>query len=122
MQLSDFISETLIQIAKGIERANTELTDSAARVNPSNVFPTDATYNKTVYGHIQTDEQLNPAVHLIQFDVAVYAAEGKETKGGIGIMVGTIGLGSHGKSDATSSTTSRIQFGIPMLLPTSKAS
>jgi len=63
----------------------------------------------------------NPSVHLIRFDVAVYAAEGKETKGGISIMVGTIGLGSQGRSDSSASTTSRIQFGIPMLLPTAKA-
>jgi len=50
----------------------------------------------------------------------VYAAEGTETKGGIGIMVGTVGIGGQAKSDASASTTSRIQFGIPMLLPTAK--
>ncbi|MBE2179388.1 MAG: hypothetical protein IAE97_02860 [Chthoniobacterales bacterium] len=121
MQLSDFISETLVQIATGIDQANAALSASKAKVNPENVFPSDSSYNSTVYGHIQTDQQMNPAVHLIQFDVAVYAAEETETKGGIGIMVGTIGLGSQGRSDATSSTTSRIQFGIPMLLPSAKA-
>lgn len=120
MQLSDFISKTLIQISNGIENANEKLKNSSARINPSNVYPADSSYNKTVYGHIQKERQMNPAVHLIQFDVVVHASEGKETKGGIGIMVGSIGLGSQGKSDATSSTNSRIQFGIPMLLPTSK--
>ncbi len=120
MQLNEFIFETLVQIAKGIESANAQLAATTARVNPPNVFPIDDKYNSIVYGHIQTDQELNRAVHLVRFDVAVYAAEGKETKGGIGIMVGAIGLGSQGKSDTSESTTSRIQFGIPMLLPAAK--
>jgi hypothetical protein len=121
MQLSEFISETLVQLANGIDAANAQLSGSTAKVNPPNVYPSDEKFSTAVYGHIQKGAQLNPAVHLIRFDVAVYAAEGKETKGGIGIMVGTIGLGTQGKSDALASTTSRIQFGIPMLLPSAKA-
>jgi hypothetical protein len=121
MQLNEFISETLVQIAKGIDAANAQLADSTAKVNPLNVYPIDEKYSSTIYGHIQKGGlAVNPVVHLIRFDVAVFAAEGKETKGGIGIMVGTIGLGTQGKSDASASTTSRIQFGIPMLLPSPK--
>jgi hypothetical protein len=41
MQLSDFISETLVQIAKGIEAANEQLAGSGGRVNPTSVLPAD---------------------------------------------------------------------------------
>jgi hypothetical protein len=56
-------------------------------------------------------------VQEIEFDVAVHATEGTETKGGIGIMVGAIGLGSQGKSQAGNASESRIRFTIPMVLP-----
>ena len=119
MQLEEFISGTLTQIARGIERANEGLRDCDARVNPPNVAPGSTNFNQSIYGYLGHKPQM-PAVHLIQFDVAVFAAEGTESRGGIGIMVGTIALGSQGKSADSQSTTSRIQFGIPMLLPRSE--
>jgi hypothetical protein len=122
MQLGEFISGTLVQIAKGIEEANKQLADSSstARVNPSGVMPSDEKFSSNIYG--TTGQQYAPTgvVHLVRFDVAVIVEEGKETKGGIGIMVGSIGIGGQAKTDASASTTSRIQFGIPMQLPTAK--
>jgi hypothetical protein len=56
-------------------------------------------------------------VGMVEFDVAVRATEGKETKGGIGVVAGVIGLGSSGKSDSSSGSESRIKFSIPVLLP-----
>ncbi len=35
-------------------------------------------------------------------------------------MVGTIGLGSHGKSDKSQSSESRIKFTVPIILSTLK--
>jgi hypothetical protein len=49
--------------------------------------------------------------------VAVYAKEGTETKGGVGVVVATIALGSQGKSKEDTGSESRIQFGIPLMLP-----
>jgi hypothetical protein len=121
MQLSDFISETLVQITNGIETANKQLAGSTARVNPAHTLPHDEKYSTAFYGTIQSQNPPYPVVHLIRFDVAVYASEGAEKKGGIGLMVGAIGIGGQAKSEAAASTTSRIQFGIPMLLPTSKS-
>ena len=121
MQLEDFVSGTLVQIARAIEKANEELKNTKAKVNPPNTFPMSSDHSSSVYGHVMLDQDdnLNPPVHLIRFDVAVSASEGTESKGGMGIMVASIGLGTQGKSDASKNTTSRIEFGIPMLLPES---
>ena len=118
MNLQQFVSETLIQIARGIEQANAGLTDSTAKVNPKGIA-TGGTHADKIYGYLAEDEPdtFRKVVESIEFDVAVYATEGTETKGGIGIMVGTIGLGSQGKSKADHSSESRIKFRVPMLLP-----
>jgi hypothetical protein len=118
MNLQQFISETLVQIAKGIEEANVQLKDSKAKVNPPGIA-TGGESNSAIYGFLAEDEpdKFRKVVESIDFDVAVYAVEGTETKGGIGIMVGTIGLGSHGKNEAGKSSESRIKFRVPMVLP-----
>jgi hypothetical protein len=116
MNLQDFIKETLVQIARGIEGAAGELKGTKAIVNPRNVQPrTDV--DSDVYGFVDTQEKFYKAVQKIEFDVAVTASTGTATKGGIGIMVGAIGLGSQGKSESQDSSIYRIQFLVPMVIP-----
>lgn len=110
MNLKDFIKETVVEISAAINEANDLLADKGACVNPYEYR------RKKAGGSKEPHRVLNE----IEFDVAVTAEEGRETKSGIGIMVGSIGLGSHGKSEATASTHSRIRFTIPVLLPNPK--
>ena len=63
------------------------------------------------------DLVVSKELHPIEFDVAVTTTEGTETKGGIGVFVVAVGLGSQGKSDATNSSSSRIKFSVPIFLP-----
>jgi len=95
------------------------LEDSAAIVNPRNVAGTHKSEDSKVHGYLVegNEKTLRQAVQRIDFDVAVTATEGTETKGGVGIMVGAIGLGSQGKSDASNASQSRIKFVVPMVLP-----
>jgi hypothetical protein len=116
MNLQDFIKETLVQIARGIEGAAGELKGTKAIVNPRNV-QTRTDVDSDVYGFLDTREKFYKAVQKIEFDVAVTASTGTATKGGIGIMVGAIGLGSQGKSESQDSSISRIKFLVPMVLP-----
>lgn len=123
MDLKSFVAETLVQIAQGIDEANEKLADSQAIVNPRYVIGHGEIKDATVYGYLVEGNERNnyrQAVHAVEFDVAVFATEGKEAKGGIGIVVGSIGLGTQGKSDTSSSSNSRIRFTIPMLFPAKK--
>ncbi|HEX7044483.1 MAG TPA: hypothetical protein VF203_07700 [Burkholderiales bacterium] len=117
MELKDFIKTTLVEIVRGIEEADSELEGSSARVNPPNMMGTS--------GHMivvpqPEDGPLSPFVEKIEFDVAVFAKEGNQTQGGLGIMVGSIGIGGKSKAEGTSGSESRIKFSVPVMFPQSK--
>jgi len=120
MNLQDFITESLVQIALGIEGAAERLKGTKALVNPRNVS-TETNVHTGIYGFVDTEQHYFKAVQKIEFDVAVTAASGTATKGGVGIMVGMIGLGTQGQSEAQDSSVSRIKFVIPMVLPMENA-
>lgn len=121
MDLATFIRESLVQIARGIDEANTALEGTTAKVNPRGIVPSPKGDTK-FYGYLNesNEKEWRRVVQEIEFDVAVHATEGTETKGGIGIVVGVIALGSQGKSQEGSSSESRLKFTVPMVLPISK--
>jgi hypothetical protein len=121
MDLATFIKESLVQLARGIEDANTALAGTSAKVNPRGIVPSPSGATK-FYGYLNETqaEQYLRVVQEIEFDVAVHASEGTETKGGIGILVGAIGLGSQGRSQAESISQSRLKFTVPMVLPVAR--
>lgn len=116
MNLQEFITQALVQIASGIAEADERLSDVGSIVNPRHVTGAGNDKNN-VYGYISEEPKYLRAVHSVDFDVAVTAVEGKETKGGIGIVVGAIGLGSQGRSEESSTSVSRIKFRVPIALP-----
>lgn len=82
MDLATFIRESLVQIARGIEEANSALVDTTAKVNPRGIVPSPKGDSK-FYGYLSenNDEKYMRVVQEIGFDVAVHATEGTETKG-----------------------------------------
>ena len=114
MDLKDFIKETLIQIAKGINEANESLSAINSQANPKDLTISE---RKHIYGLIKSEKNKDRPVHLVEFDVAVHATKDSETKGGIGIVVATIALGTQGKSAASQASESRIKFSVPMMFP-----
>ena len=106
MNLKEFVKQTLVEISGAVGEANEELKGTGAAVNPIKIYPRT--------GRPADQRRI---LHEVEFDVAVLAEEGKETKGGLGIMVASVGLGTQGKSQSSASTHSRIKFTIPLLLP-----
>jgi len=115
MELGDFIKETLVQITQGIVGANEALKDSGARVNPRNVM----TYarGQEVIRRRDIDKKHKDFIDFVEFDVAVYVKEDTTIKGGLGIGVAGIILGTQGQGANSAGIESRIKFRIPMLLP-----
>jgi hypothetical protein len=60
---------------------------------------------------------VNDPIQSISFDVAVTAAKGSKTQGGIAVFAGALGLGSRGQSEKSNETVNRIQFSVPVSLP-----
>jgi len=111
MNIEEFVSESLVQIIKGVMKAQEELKGTKAFINPAlRSFPSAESVG-TAEGHA------DKIVRNVEFDVAVSVAEGKGTKGGIGIMVGVMGIGSQGQSQSSTGSESRIKFKIPIILP-----
>ena len=116
MQLYEFITETLTQIVTGIDNANERLAESDAVVNPRHINYNENPEVRT-YGWLSREPDKLPAVHLIDFDVSVTATEGKENKGGIGVSVGNIGLGTMRKNEQEQIAQNKIRFSIPLVMP-----
>lgn len=114
MDLKQFVTETLVQISEGIEEAQRQLKErgSAAIVN-TNMTETDV-------GHLVTGGRRRP-VEYVEFDVAILANEGTETKAGIGLTVASLlRLDAGGKSSESAGRESRIKFKVPMSYPMHK--
>jgi len=107
MKLDEFVFETLKEIVAGVEKAQRFAEKHDAAVNP----------RRLVYVPHQRATQGGIRSRRVIFDLSVSASEGKEGKGGLGIVVGPLALGSQGKTDASSVTTSRVRFSVPIMLP-----
>ena len=118
MELKDFIRETLVQIARGIEEADEDLKESKALINPKNVS-VDYSGKAQLYGFLlkNRDDDKPRVVQAIEFDVAVHAKEGSEASAKGGISVGSVGFGGKAGTSESKSSESRIKFKIPMILP-----
>ena len=113
MDLKDFVKTTLVDIVKGIDDANKELSAMNSFVATDNL---DKIGNDTIKG-ARDDKGKIHIVSDINFDVAVTASESAEKQGGAGVSVlSSINLGGKLKNENLSSTTSRLKFCLPLAL------
>ena len=116
MELRDFIRESLIQIVRGVAEAKDALVKSNSTGSISPLLRTSWATLESM-GVLLTEA--GAPVQTVEFDVSVTATEGTGTKGGIGVVVGILALGSQGQSSESSANTSRLKFSVPLSLPTS---
>lgn len=112
MDLKEFVGQALVEIIQGVLNAQTVLGMNGKYINPE---------LSTQQGPLEKQGKIvsiqGQLVQTVEFDVAVTATEAKGTKGGIGVVVGAIGLGSQGQSTEENSAVSRIKFAVPITLP-----
>ena len=116
MNLKEFVAESLVEIVSGISDAQARLAGSDAQVSPKvkNLFTQSQTGGTNMA--LGWDGR-GGVIQVVEFDVAVTATEGTETKGGIGVVAGIFALGSQGKSEETNQSISRIRFKVPISFP-----
>ena len=61
---------------------------------------------------------LNLTGQMINFDIVVSTQDMDKAKGGVGIFVGEVGIGVKGEAESQSTAVNRIQFSVPVYLPT----
>ncbi|MBF6635559.1 hypothetical protein ITX54_02620 [Rouxiella silvae] len=114
MKLDKYIEETLKQIITGISAAKKFGDQNGAQVNPAS-----ATFNHQNSTNIYC---LNTGVPVqqIDFDIVVSVSEGNSTTDSPEITVGSSTISGNAQtSEITNSSTNRIKFSIPILLPLS---
>lgn len=110
MNLQEFIKTALSEIVAGVADAQVEAKKHGAGVGSMQV------YGHTKEAKVITDTNNRP-ITMVEFDIALSEASAKDTKGGIGVFLGTVGLGSQGASHGESSSHSRVRFSVPIVLP-----
>ena len=110
MNLQDFIRTALAEIVAGVAEARDNAKTHGASIGSNALF-----------GHLKeakvvTDSNGRP-VTQVEFGIALADTKGTDTKGGIGVFLGSVGLGSQGASHGESSSNSRIRFSVPIVFP-----
>jgi hypothetical protein len=120
MELNTFIEESLKQLIQGVKNAQkatlppSKNARDSALINPDIMYSADSAPKGKYYATI--DRNL---VIFVDFDIAVTTDYKDEAKGGLGIKVFGIGIGTGGSSAESGSTLSRIKFQVPIILPKS---
>lgn len=113
MELQEFIKTALTKIVSGVAEASELAKSHGGSVGSMKLFGY-VRENKIVI-----DENDHP-VSNVEFDIALAEATAKDTKGGIGVYLGAVGLGSQCASHGEVLTHSRIKFSVPVVLPSVK--
>lgn len=107
IKLSDFVSQTITEIAQGMAKAAESLSDSDVVINP---FTQDGMAMNLMYS--------GRGVQQIDFDVSVVASSKDANSGGLHIAVlGMFSGGASAESSAGQSYISRLRFSIPVCFP-----
>lgn len=111
MKLDDFVAETLKQIIKGVVAAQ-----EYGQTHSANINPATAVFNSAAAGQAFCQET-GILLQKIGFDIAVTVNE-SQTAANDGESVGSISVSSTSSNSLQNSSVSRVQFEVPILLPT----
>lgn len=111
MKLDDFVAETLKQIIRGVAAAQEH-----SHTHDANINPATARFNSDTEGYAFCRKTGMP-LQKVGFDISVTVAE-EQTSANNGGSVGYISVTSVNLNSSQNSSVSRIQFEVPILLPT----
>src|SRR5687768_17327384 len=100
MNLHEFVKTALLEIIGGVSEARAEAEKLDA------VIGSDPAYGPATATKVLTHSD-GRTFSVVEFDVALAHASGTSTKGGIGVFLGTVGLGSQGATHGEATSTSR---------------
>ena len=105
--IEDFVSDVLIGIVKGAEKASREIKNIGGRINPE----VDGNTKEPV------SSDRGDLVCRAEFDIAltVSGKEGSDVK--VGVFSGFFGGGVGAEAEKQTSTVSRVKFAVPYSLP-----
>ena len=110
MELKQFISNTLAEIAEGVNNAKPIYDSMGGIVNPR-----DFTYPSKDLSHFYIqDKRYFPS--YIEFEVALTQDKSSKSSGGIGVLLGSISAGGKTGTEEAMTALTKIKFTIPVVL------
>lgn len=110
MDLDEFVESVLVKVLKGIASAQ-KAEDVGAFVVPGG----DGSHEYPKNARCSSSARLKSTI--IDFDVAVTVESGDKATGGGGLRIAGIGAKLEGEISSKDTKVSRIQFGVPIMLP-----
>ena len=123
VDLKDFISTSLTQIAEGILAASDALKDTDALVNPTQITLNSNSsqgFARTLAPGDKSSLSVTRVVERVTFDVAVSTEGETQGKAGLKVGVASFGVNVGGDMKEKAGKESRIQFTIPMVFPSAR--
>ncbi|MFA0405215.1 hypothetical protein [Vibrio sp. 10N.222.52.C12] len=107
MQLDEFVKETLVQIAKGVNEASSSVSELGGAVNP---LPDEVDVSFETY-------KVKPQKQAIKFDIAIQVKESTDSEASGKATLSVFSIGGGVKSLDESNIAHRVTFEVPMDLP-----
>ena len=112
MELKEFVSQTLKQIAEGVADSRKKIEQLGGVVNPLNLSLSSTVPNAPYQANATFDR--NIMLTSVDFDVML-KEEGKDS---VGVFLGTLSAGGFFKRGKTKGSYTRASFSVPIILPT----
>lgn len=117
MELKDFISETIYEIATGVKNSMEKCKDLDVIVNPDVCgLDKEHFYIPQFPNKYATNRRIEP----IEIDVSVVVSKSEESSIGGKIGISTLGIGGKSNNSDDTKNTNRIKFTVPVALPVTK--
>lgn len=115
MELKDFVTNTLVQIAEGVRNASEAYTRAGGDVMPSGFLQVEGgiPYGKTTPIDGEASLLCNVA-----FDVTLTSENTTNNSGGIGVLFGAVSIGGKSGGEEREVSLTRVKFNVPVVLPT----
>ena len=121
--LEEFISATLEQIVRGVKAAQESLSSRGAVVNPDIKGKAEDVAAAGIITAMEPGREVvkgdkpRKAVVRVRFDVGVAATKTDDNEWKIGVFAGSLGVGAKRAVEKGGTAEHRIQFEVPILLP-----
>lgn len=111
MDLTEFVSQTLMQLVEGVRAAQKGI-EQTKIVNPQ-IFPVPGPTVRDIAKHGAFSAG-GILIQMVDFDVALTAGSETSSEGGAKVGIGVLSLGAAAKGETSSESISRISFSLPV--------
>jgi hypothetical protein len=108
--LGDFISLTISEIVRGVVEAQKQVEEQKARINPEGIMWAES-------AKVFVYDRGAISITKVAFDIVLTKSENEGVKGGVGVFLGGIGLGTQANLGYKNDVMNRLQFELLIELP-----